>query len=459
MAQSKSPVVKILLIVLLLIILLVLAALGSCVYVAYRAKKKMDEIQQAYKSGELDKVATAVGLGEPKEPSKTSTLSFPASSGTEQHPLPVVEGMTAVSAVAQFGGDYQSILTIRKVTPDTVDLSIRADNVPNPIQGTLGKLAGEKPSQESGTVMATRIVMKEDMLKAHELQEWFSPNHPDAFPGTTAVSVSREVLSELKEKGETSFRFGRGGLQGLLGSLAGPAGQMVEAAGAQKEGRDLAATGKVDCTLKRVGEVAFPVLLNDKRVSLRALHAQCNSEDGMADFYFLDDLENPAVLGFKLGDKGDVVQVISIFYPEERPKPKPVTPTAQPVAAKEPPPQIEKELQEQGKAEVYGIYFDFGSDRIKPESEPVLKEIAVALEHNPSWSLNVEGHTDNVGGEATNMPLSQRRAEAVKRALVKRYGIAEDRLSPQGFGSTRPKESNDTLAGRARNRRVELVRK
>jgi len=56
------------------------------------------------------------------------------------------------------------------------------------------------------------------------------------------------------------------------------------------------------------------------------------------------------------------------------------------------------------------------------------------------------------------MDLSQRRAEAVKLALVSRYHIAVGRLTPQGFGATRPKESNDTLAGRARNRRVELVR-
>jgi outer membrane protein OmpA-like peptidoglycan-associated protein len=88
----------------------------------------------------------------------------------------------------------------------------------------------------------------------------------------------------------------------------------------------------------------------------------------------------------------------------------------------------------------------------------VLREIANALDHNPTWKLRVEGHTDNIGGDDYNMDLSQRRAEAVKQALVTHYHIVAGRLTPQGFGATRPKESNDTLAGRARNRRVELVR-
>ena len=71
-------------------------------------------------------------------------------------------------------------------------------------------------------------------------------------------------------------------------------------------------------------------------------------------------------------------------------------------------------MKQTGQAEVYGIYFDFASDKIKPESEPVLREIADALNHNPTWKLRVEGHTDNIGGDEYNLDLSQRRAEAVK---------------------------------------------
>jgi OOP family OmpA-OmpF porin len=87
-----------------------------------------------------------------------------------------------------------------------------------------------------------------------------------------------------------------------------------------------------------------------------------------------------------------------------------------------------------------------------------LKEISQVLGEHPDWKLSVEGHTDNIGGDAFNLDLSQRRAVAVKQALVTRYHILQDRLSPAGFGATRPVESNDTMEGRARNRRVELVR-
>jgi OOP family OmpA-OmpF porin len=111
-----------------------------------------------------------------------------------------------------------------------------------------------------------------------------------------------------------------------------------------------------------------------------------------------------------------------------------------------------------GRAEVYGIYFDFSKATIRPESEPVLREIGEVMTKNPAWKLSVEGHTDNIGGAASNQDLSTRRAAAVRQALVDRYHVAAGRLTPAGFGASRPKETNDTLEGRARNRRVELVR-
>jgi outer membrane protein OmpA-like peptidoglycan-associated protein len=77
---------------------------------------------------------------------------------------------------------------------------------------------------------------------------------------------------------------------------------------------------------------------------------------------------------------------------------------------------------------------------------------------NPDWKLTVEGNTDNIGGDAYNLDLSKRRAAEVKRTLVTEYHIAPDRLSTDGFGASHPIDTNDTLEGRARNRRVELSR-
>jgi len=79
------------------------------------------------------------------------------------------------------------------------------------------------------------------------------------------------------------------------------------------------------------------------------------------------------------------------------------------------------------------------------------------MKREPAWTLKVEGHTDNVGDNAKNLDLSTRRAAAVKAALVER-GVPASRLDTGGYGSQVPRETNTTLAGRARNRRVELSR-
>jgi outer membrane protein OmpA-like peptidoglycan-associated protein len=120
---------------------------------------------------------------------------------------------------------------------------------------------------------------------------------------------------------------------------------------------------------------------------------------------------------------------------------------------------LEGVLLENRRVDVYGIYFDFNSDRIRAESEPVLNEIGAIMKKYPDWRLRIAGHTDNVGGNGdANLQLSRRRSEAVRLALVDRFGIAADRLSATGFGAAAPIETNDTPEGRARNRRVELVR-
>src|SRR5712692_8820898 len=175
-SSGSSTVVKVLLVFLLLIILFVLAALAGCVYLGYRAKKKADEIRQAYNSGDLDKLAGAVGVGQPNESVKSSSsgastshsmpLSFlawtPSSTGSAPTRIPLVPGLTALCAVAQFGGDYQSVMRIGQVTTDSVELSIRADNVPNPLLKGLEKLSGEKKNPEDSTVTAKRIVQADD---------------------------------------------------------------------------------------------------------------------------------------------------------------------------------------------------------------------------------------------------------------------------------------------------------
>lgn len=111
-----------------------------------------------------------------------------------------------------------------------------------------------------------------------------------------------------------------------------------------------------------------------------------------------------------------------------------------------------------GHVAVYGIYFDTGKAEVKPESEAALKEIAKLLEQNPKLKLHVVGHTDSAGELEMNMDLSRRRAEAVVQALTSKHKIAAARLRGDGVGPLAPVASNDSEEGRAKNRRVELVK-
>ena len=115
------------------------------------------------------------------------------------------------------------------------------------------------------------------------------------------------------------------------------------------------------------------------------------------------------------------------------------------------------QIAESGRVAVYGISFDTGSATLKPDSFKVLDEVLSVLSKNSTWKIGIEGHTDNVGQKASNQSLSQQRAASVVAWLTAK-GIAATRLTAKGFGDTKPVASNDTEEGRARNRRVELVK-
>jgi outer membrane protein OmpA-like peptidoglycan-associated protein len=119
---------------------------------------------------------------------------------------------------------------------------------------------------------------------------------------------------------------------------------------------------------------------------------------------------------------------------------------------------VEEQLQSEGRARLYGILFDTDSDHLKDESKPTLDELVAAARAQPSWNFAIEGHTDNVGSDAHNQALSEKRAISVKAYLVA-AGVDANRLTTQGFGASRPVASNDTALGRSQNRRVEIVKK
>jgi len=116
------------------------------------------------------------------------------------------------------------------------------------------------------------------------------------------------------------------------------------------------------------------------------------------------------------------------------------------------------DISRTGHASVYGIYFDTGKADVKPESDATLKEIAKLLQGDSTLKLYVVGHTDNQGALDLNMDLARRRAEAVLAALSTKYAVPASRLKAFGAGPYLPVASNDSEDGRAKNRRVELVK-
>lgn len=119
-------------------------------------------------------------------------------------------------------------------------------------------------------------------------------------------------------------------------------------------------------------------------------------------------------------------------------------------------PEMSQEDKEAIKAAFENLLFETGKDVIKDHSYPSLRKLADVLINNDGTKLRLEGHTDNVGDDDANMDLSNRRAKAVKTFLTNE-GVSSSRITAQGFGETRPVDTNDTDEGRRLNRRVEMI--
>ncbi len=490
--KSGSPFLKIVAAILGFFALVTVIGIGSCFYIGYRVKKKADQVQEAYKSNDLGKMVEtlggkrAAGSGAssagsksssplnfpPWRPSSGSRAAQPSSGSPSSGIVPLCKGLTVVGAVTMFDSDYEAVTQVQKVTDIAVLLSVDADNAPNPLAslGAPQDQRGRAPAK--GSVHAIRSVRREDLQNARTMMEWFSPSHPEEFPGSTAISISTAVLNDLKTKGESQFSFMAGGLKGFLGAMAQGLGQLGLGGPEAKGGGELSSFAKVECTLKREGDqdYAVRVIVNDEPAELPAVHATCTSEDGTTDFYFLDDPSNALGLATNFPGSNGKGQVVKIKYPLEAAQlaggPAPGGSggggagggSGGSAASAANVRRMEQKLASERCVKIYGIYFDFDSDTMKPQSEPGLEEIAQVVRNNSNWKLSVEGHTDNIGGDQYNRDLSKRRATAVRSALVERYHITAKRLSPMGFGAARPVAPNDTLSGRALNRRVELCR-
>jgi outer membrane protein OmpA-like peptidoglycan-associated protein len=406
--------------------------------------------------------------------------------------VPLCPGLTIVTAVSQPQGDYESIKRIEGVTATGVRIKYSSYR-PDP----KADLETEERAATMPWVPFTvhRTVRTADLAASATYLQQFSPKGvPETVNGTTALGISTASFRELRDKGRTSLS---------IYQIINPEIGLKEDGSATMFGVDYRLPGE----LVRVDRkpVMVAVLVNDRLTELPALHARGKFLYDDSEFYFLHDEANPISLKFRIGlgrtadqvdqdaaklvdaipelkkmygdpamqkllakqnrDR-DVLQVVKLSTRCEAPASKPGgvpgggggaghggTGGAGGTAN-----TIEESLARTGRADIYSIYFAFNSDQIREESEPTLQEIAEVLRRHPDWKLAIEGHTDNIDSDAYNLQLSQRRAAAVKNALVSGRGVAATRLATSGFGESRPKDTNDTLEGRARNRRVELVR-
>ncbi len=115
-----------------------------------------------------------------------------------------------------------------------------------------------------------------------------------------------------------------------------------------------------------------------------------------------------------------------------------------------------KQLMEEGKTSTSDILFDVNSDKLKPESYPIIKQFGDALVSNATLKIKITGHTDSDGSDANNLSLSQRRAAAVKTYITENYAVAGSRILTDGKGESQPIAQNTSPEGKAKNRRVEF---
>ena len=311
--------------------------------------------------------------------------------------------------------EYECMTQITAVHRDAIDLSIRC-NRPGADHTLLRRLC--RSDLTSATMLHTAVGIATVIGETGE-------ELPETVVGATKFSLSRRQYAALKKDGQTSHHYVQIGAQETL-------------------------EWEANTTLRREGAETAEIAINGQPVKLPVIRASGETqiahfgkvERGRVTALIVDDERFPMLADYVHTLDSSPTPRFRLYFP------KITYPGADP----------EGELARRGKLVVHGIYFDFNSDHIRKESDPILKELGELLGRHPEWPLSINGHTDNVGGDAYNLGLSQRRAAAVVRALVDRHGLAAGRLRSAGFGASSPMEPNDTPEGRARNRRVELVR-
>lgn len=297
----------------------------------------------------------------------------------------------------EFGRDADARAEIVSITPEVVSLQYSS---------TRG-------------LFTRRDVLVRDWQTARTYVLGHSARMPQVIPGSTSLGISSAVLKELRSTG-------RAGLT-LIHS----------------EKLD-----RIECNLVTTAvDIRVPVIIEDRIFDVPSVQARVNcgsgNRTGSGQFVFANDVNNPVLIESTLN-----------FSWEQRPRTVRVTRVVAGLGLQA---EMRHALDTLGTYDVYGLLFDFDSAQLRPETAQLVREIALMLQQNPTWTILIAGHTDSTGGADHNMRLSRQRADSVKQALISN-GVAANRLQSVGHGMSKPKADNSTLAGRAINRRVEFSR-
>lgn len=346
-------------------------------------------------------------------------LLLPGHAAAQTTRIPLKEGTVYTSAVAYPAGDEEHILTLTALDDQSATFSVAFRSLKDPALNQT----------------FTRRVRREDLAQGHRINQVFQDGDPDSFPGSTFMHMSTAALGEIKRSGQTALVLGS--LKDYQG-MAAPASILSVVMSGRKYFRGI---------LKRVGTGTsmIPVLVNGKRELLPAIETSGSFSVGsdviQMHRWWLDDPDNAVIL--RSGSGKHSGQLVRIDFPPDKPQAS----------------VLAMELDSGDcRAGLNGIYFDTASADLLPQSKPALVAVAKLMREHPAWTIAIEGHTDNVGGGAFNLKLSQRRAASVRDALVTQFKVPASRLTASGFGASRPIAINTSLDGRAANRRVELTR-
>lgn len=311
--------------------------------------------------------------------------------------MPHPGGKISTAFSNHFGPDAESVLTFTAVGGEALSLNYAS---------TRG-------------LSVSRDIRIADRQSSRTYVLGYAANMPRLIPNSTSLGISGASLEELRSTGRTGLAIA---YDANLNTLPG------ELVLAEKN-------------------IKVPLIVENKLMDVPAVHVKGNFGQGAktatADFFILDNKNNPMVLQ----------STIKLSW-EKQPREERIASISAGDSMKA---AMEQSLNTLKRYDMYGIHFDFGKATLRPDAAAMMDDIALTLKNNPSWTLQINGHTDSIGEPAFNKKLSSDRAATVARAVEKR-GIAANRLTFAGLGETQPKGDNASLEGRALNRRVELVR-